>query len=55
MITLEDIIDIKTKLNSACDLLEDVLGDYEEIKDAMDNINDTIGFLYILQKEYERK
>ena len=45
-IKIRDITDAMEELNSACSLLEDVLGDYQEIAVAMDKINAVIDFLY---------
>lgn len=45
-IEIRDMTDAREELNSACSLLEDVLGDYQEIAVAMDKINAVIDFLY---------
>ena len=45
-IEIRDMTDARAELNSACSLLEDVLGDYQEIAVAMDKINAVIDFLY---------
>lgn len=45
-IEIRDMTDAREQLNSACSLLEDVLGDYQEIAVAMDKINAVIDFLY---------
>lgn len=43
---IENFTDAKMELNSACDTLDDIFGDYEEIADAMEKINAVIDFLY---------
>lgn len=50
---IKNFCDAKMELNSACSDLEDILGDYEELADAMERINAVIDFLYE-QEQKER-
>ena len=53
---IENLQDARMELNSACSDLEDILGDYEELSDAMERINAVIDFLYEQeQKERNKK
>lgn len=47
---IENLQDARMELNSACDTLEDIFGDYEEMADAMERINAVIDFLYELEQ-----
>lgn len=47
--------DAKMELNSACDTLEDIFGDYEETADAMARINAVIDFLWKKEQEEIKK
>jgi len=48
---IENLQDARMELNSACDTLEDIFGDYEEMADAMERINAVIDFLYELEQK----
>jgi len=51
---LKDIENIREELNYAIDILEDVLGDYEEISEAMQTLDKVADFLYDLEIEQRR-
>lgn len=53
---INNLQDARMELNGACNTLEDIFGDYEEIADAMERINAVIDFLYEQeQKERNKK
>ena len=51
MKTADDFDEIRCELNSAIDTLEDIFGDYEEIADAMQKLNNVVDFLYEAAQE----
>lgn len=51
MLTAKNFDKALDTLNEACNEIEDVLGDYPEIAEAMQKINDIINFLYECKKE----
>ena len=52
---IKNVTAARMELNSACDILEDVLGDYEEVSDAMDKINACIDYLWRFEKKLEKQ
>lgn len=55
MKTADDFDEIRCELNSAIDTLDDIFGDYEEISEAMEKLNNVVDFLYEVAQEKRKE